>query len=157
MPIAAAMWKIVPMLILLTGCTTVQPARLNNDLDPLQVVSHLTMAVHYHMQHGRVPQETWDTGKALKGQRGLCSQQAIALHGLFDLFGIQSRVRGLDGHVVCAVLVDGKWIVYDPDFGVVVPIDLDEIEADPSLVEPFYGRPLLYFDAKGNHWYTEKR
>lgn len=72
MPLAAAMWKIVPMLILLTGCATVQPARLNNDLDPLQVASRLTMAVHYHMQHGRVAQETWDSDDAIeeRTQRG---------------------------------------------------------------------------------------
>lgn len=148
---------LVPLMLLLTGCSTMQPARLNNPPDPLQAATHLTMAVHYHMQHGRVDHETWDTAEALRRGKGLCSQQAIALHGLFDIFGIPAKVRGLDGHVICVALVDGKWIVCDPDFGVVVPIDLDEIEADPAIIEPFYGRSLPYFDAKGNHWYREER
>lgn len=145
---------LVPLMLLLTGCSTMQPARLNNPPDPLQAATHLTMAVHYHMQHGRVDHETWDTAEALRRGKGLCSQQAIALHGLFDLFGIQSRVRGLDGHVVCAVLVDGKWIVCDPDYGVVVPIAIGELEENPALAIPYYGREMPVFDKAGNHFYN---
>lgn len=141
-------------LLLMVGCTTMPHHRCNEPLDPLAVASHLTKAVHCHMQHGRVPHETWDVAEALQRQRGLCSQQAMALHGLFRTFGIESRVLGLDGHVICLALVGDAWITCDPDYGVVVPIDITKIEQDPSLVTPYYGKDMPAFNKEGNHYYT---
>lgn len=98
--------------------------------------------------------ETWDTAEALQRGVGLCSQQAIALHGLLKMFGIQSRVLGLNGHVVCIVLVQDRWIVADPDYGVVVPIAIEELEKNPMLAVPYYGREMPVFDKAGNHFYN---
>ena len=149
------MRQLVLIFILLAGCATMpHKAREMDPLDPMKVVAGLTTAVHYHMLHGRVPSETWDTAEALQRGVGLCSQQAMALHGLLKMFGLQSRVLGLDGHVICIVLVDYRWIVADPDYGVVVPIAIEELEKDPMLAVPYYGREMPVFDKAGNHFYN---
>lgn len=143
------------VLLLLAGCVTMpHKAREMDPLDPMKVVAGLTTAVHYHMLHGRVPSETWDTTEALQRGVGLCSQQAIALHGLLKMFGIKGRVMGLNGHVICLAWVDEKWIVCDPDYGVVVPIAIGELEANPALAIPYYGREMPVFDKAGNHFYN---
>ena len=149
-------WPIrISLFLLLVGCATApRIAREMDPLDPLKVIEGLTTAVHYHMLHGKVTSETWDTEEALQRGVGLCSQQAMALHGLLKMFGIESRVMGLSGHVICIVHINEKWIVADPDYGVVLPIDISKLEQDPSLAYPYYGKDMPVFDKAGNHYYN---
>lgn len=48
---------------------------------------------------------------------GYCDDSATALVSLADRLGIPGRVWGLEGHVVSELFVDGKWRMFDPDFG----------------------------------------
>jgi hypothetical protein len=79
--------------------------------------------------------------RALKRGVGLCSQQSVIVAGALKSRGIPSRIIGLDGHVVAAAQVDpqkDEWWILDADYGVVVPLRLAAIEADPTAIAPFY-------------------
>ncbi len=69
----------------------------------------------------------------------MCSQQAIIVVGILNDSGIDAEMLGLAGHVVLRASVsDDSWYVADPDFGVIIPHDIPEIEANPELVRPYY-------------------
>jgi hypothetical protein len=80
-----------------------------------------------------------DPEKALERGVGLCSQQAVILCRLLLDNGIDAKIIVLGGHVVVGARTGpGKWIVADPDYGVVVPRDIVEIMKEPELVRPYY-------------------
>lgn len=79
--------------------------------------------------------------KAIERGIGLCSQQAIIVSEILKNKDIESKIVGLDGHVVVMALIDkaGKqWWVLDADYGVVIPHDIGEIESDSGIVGEFY-------------------
>lgn len=77
--------------------------------------------------------------KAIERGVGLCSQQSIILSELLLRKKIPSKIIGLDGHVVVSAQLDkDTWWILDPDYGVVIPHNIEEIEADPLLVENYY-------------------
>jgi len=83
--------------------------------------------------------------KALERGIGLCSQQSIAITDFLNKKGVKAKIVGLDGHVLTTVLVDiekDEWWILDPDFGVVVPQGLAEIEKNPKIVKPYYEKKL---------------
>jgi hypothetical protein len=70
---------------------------------------------------------------------GLCSQHAIALTDFLNENNILSYVVGLDGHVVSTAQVNEKtWWILDPDFGIIIPFSLSEIENSPQIVSAYY-------------------
>jgi len=112
--------------------------------------------------------------KNLERGVGLCSSHSIVVKGVLNDYGIDASLWDIAGHVVVRANVDqqnNKWIILDPDFGVVVPYDTAAIEANPELVRPAYQNmaALYYPEAKepyttdhvveiygkeGNHIYT---
>jgi hypothetical protein len=65
---------------------------------------------------------------ALQRGFGLCSQAALALADLLGRAGIPAEIAVLEGHVVVtAETAAGRWTVLDPDYGVTIPMTLDEI------------------------------
>ncbi len=77
--------------------------------------------------------------KALERGIGLCSQQAMAVRGAMKRNGVPARIVLLSGHVVVTAEVDrGEWWVLDPDYGVVIPKSISEIERDPEIIRPYY-------------------
>jgi len=79
--------------------------------------------------------------KALKRGVGLCSQHAIVITDFLNKKGLETRIVGLDGHVVATVKVDkDEWWILDPDFGVVIPYNLQKIESSPELVKSYYAK-----------------
>jgi len=80
-----------------------------------------------------------DDDKALERGVGLCSQQAIILVRALRRAGVPAAIVGLSGHVVATAAVGpGALILLDPDYGVVVPHSLAEVQRDPDLVRPYY-------------------
>lgn len=72
---------------------------------------------------------------------GFCSHAAKALAILANHAGLETQVRHAKGqHVVCEILIDGRWAMFDPDGEVVYRTNegriasVDEIRADPALV-----------------------
>jgi hypothetical protein len=61
--------------------------------------------------------------------------------GILREKGIKAKIVGLSGHVVVTAPVDDAqdtWWIFDPDFGVVIPNDISQIEENPELVRPYY-------------------
>jgi len=76
---------------------------------------------------------------------------------------IPSFIIGLSGHVVLRAQTDAnrdQWWVLDPDYGVIIPYDIDIIENNPKIIRRFYAQAgyklktiaLLekIYDKKGN-------
>jgi hypothetical protein len=86
---------------------------------------------------------------ALQRGFGLCSQAALALADLLGRARIAAAIAVLEGHVVVtAQIAPGRWIVLDPDYGVTVPMSLDEIRAQAETVVARtygadYGAPVV--------------
>ena len=88
-----------------------------------------------------------DYKKNLERGVGLCSSHSIVVKGVLNDYGIDASLWDIAGHVVVRANVDEKkWIILDPDFGVVVPYDTAAIQDNPELVRPGlseYGRIIL--------------
>lgn len=82
-----------------------------------------------------------DYNKAIERGVGLCSQHSIILSKSLELNDIDSKIIGLAGHVVVMAKVDKAndiWWVLDPDYGVAIEHNINEIEKDPTLIGPYY-------------------
>ena len=82
-----------------------------------------------------------DYHRAVERGVGLCSQEAFVLTGILRERGIKADIVGLDGHVVVTAPTDESqqvWWILDPDYGVVIPNSITEIEKNPELVRPYY-------------------
>ena len=70
--------------------------------------------------------------------------QAKLLHKkLLKEKNINSKIVGLDGHVVATAQVDkmqNQWWVLDSDYGVIIPHNLREIEHNPKLISTYYSQ-----------------
>ncbi len=104
-----------------------------------------------------------DYHRAVERGVGLCSQQAFVLTGILRERGIKADIVGLDGHVVVTAPVDtaqNTWWIFDPDYGVVIPNNIAQIEANPELVRPYYAAAgytpkkvdslVSYYEGSGN-------
>jgi len=103
---------------------------------------------------------------------GLCSAHSIVVKGILLDNGIDASLWDIAGHVVVrAKVAEKEWYILDPDYGLVVPFDIPEIEANPEIVRPVYvemsklykpdyGDPYTtdhvveIYGKEGNHIYT---
>lgn len=142
-----------PLLIVLALLLVSFPAASSdyqNRIDNMKVAEGLTRAVHYATIYGEVDWETLNAKEGIKRRVGLCSQRSFILNDVMDIFGISARSYSLGGHVVTLAKIDGIWIVCDPSYDVIVPKSITEIESDPSIVEPYYGKPMPVFGRVNN-------
>jgi hypothetical protein len=82
-----------------------------------------------------------DYHRAVERGVGLCSEEAFVLTGILGDKGIKAKIVGLSGHVVVSAPVDdaqSTWWIFDPDYGVVIPNNISQIEENPELVRPYY-------------------
>ncbi len=83
--------------------------------------------------------ELVDYKKALERGFGLCSQHSLAAIDILKSSNIEARLVCLQGHIVVTVLSDDlSWYIIDPDFGIVIPFDLETIQNNIDLVIPYY-------------------
>ena len=77
--------------------------------------------------------------KNLERGAGLCSTHSIVVKGILLDNGIEAQLWDLSRHVVVRAKVgDDEWYILDPDYGLYIPHDIPEIEANPELVRPTY-------------------
>lgn len=101
--------------------------------------------------------------KAIDRGVALCSQRAIILSQILDQNGIDSRIVGLNGHVVVEAQVDkanDTWWVADPDYGVVINRDIAAIQKDSEVIRPDYlirGYDVKTIDNLSRIFRTEQR
>lgn len=79
-----------------------------------------------------------DPRRALRRGLGLCGQQALALVGLLDQLGFTAGRLRLRGHMTAWVHADDKEIILDPDFGAMLPFDIEHAEANLDEVRRLY-------------------
>lgn len=85
--------------------------------------------------------EFTDYRRAVERGVGLCSQHAMIASEILRKNNIPSNIVLLDGHVVLRAEASnerGDWWVLDPDYGVLIPHDIYEIENSPALVREYY-------------------
>lgn len=96
--------------------------------------------------------------KNLERGVGLCSSHCIVVNGVLRENGIKAELLDVGGrHVVTrAQLNDGKALMLDPDFGIVVPYDTAEVTLNPELVRAPYSRMHeLYYPEAVEPYTTE--
>jgi hypothetical protein len=77
--------------------------------------------------------------KNLERGVGLCSTHSIVLNGVLKDNGIESEFWDIKRHVILRVKVsDNEWYVMDPDYGLYIPHDREQILENTELVRPTY-------------------
>ncbi|MBU4193003.1 MAG: hypothetical protein KKD85_11905 [Proteobacteria bacterium] len=94
----------------------------------------------YALKHFIPSFEQWefvDADKAIERGVGLCSQQSIILSELLHKNGLDANILVMDGHVMVA-LTQGRHMILDPDYGVVIEGTLDDARNNLDLVRSKY-------------------
>jgi hypothetical protein len=77
--------------------------------------------------------------RALARGIGLCSQHAIITQGFLEEQGIAAKLIELQGHVILTAEVEPNvWWLLDPDYGLTIPMSLEDAEDHPESVADFY-------------------
>ena len=110
--------------------------------------------------------------KGLERGVGLCSSHSIVVKGVLLDNGIEAHLWDIAGHVLVRARVsEDEWYILDPDYGLYVPFDIAEIEADPEITRPSYenmaelykpdyddpyttDKVVTLYAKEGNHIYT---
>jgi hypothetical protein len=104
-----------------------------------------------------------DTKKAVKLGGGFCSVHAIIFSNILDQQDIPNQIIGLSGHVLNTAYIDGKWRVFDPDYGIYFEESLPELEKNSEIVYQKYKNHGLdeelsrkwqkVFETSHDNWY----
>jgi hypothetical protein len=62
-----------------------------------------------------------------RSNAAICSQKARLLVEICKRMTVPARLVSYDGHVICEVFVDKKWLSYDPDYGVYFAVDAEAL------------------------------
>lgn len=77
--------------------------------------------------------------RSLKRGIGLCGDAAMIGSQLLNKKAIPNQIISLKKHVVLSSYDEsGKELTLDPDYGVIIPLSMSEILAEPTLVTPYY-------------------
>lgn len=79
--------------------------------------------------------------RAVERCASVCSQSSRILANVLIRNRVRAHIAGLDGHVVVQVRVDketDEWWVLDPDYGVVIERDINEIAQNPEIITSAY-------------------
>ncbi len=79
-----------------------------------------------------------DYRTAIERGIGLCSQYAIVASQILELNGIESSVLALNGFVLTMAQIEDEWHIVDPEYNVVIPHTLEEVENNGNIVEYYY-------------------
>lgn len=93
--------------------------------------------------------EYCDYQKAIERGVGLCSQHSIILSEILKTNNIESKILNLSGHVVLTANIDKKndiWWVFDPDYGVVIKHEIEQIEKKPEKIGQYYSEKGYNYD-----------
>ena len=71
---------------------------------------------------------TQDTDRLIAGGLAECSERSQILKGIAESAGLPCRFVGLTGHVALEVFYQDRWQFADPEYGIVFPCGLSELE-----------------------------
>lgn len=70
---------------------------------------------------------------------GICGDASMVMSQVLDKEGISNSIVAFQDHVVTSVnFTNEESQVYDPDFGVIIPYSINEIQKDPSIISEYY-------------------
>jgi hypothetical protein len=82
-----------------------------------------------------------DYKKSIQRGVGVCGDASMIMSEVLNKAGISNKIISFPGHVVVAVKHENnETVVYDPDFGVKVPLTPDEIWKNPVSVNTYYSQ-----------------
>lgn len=80
-----------------------------------------------------------DYKKGIERGVGLCGDAAVYMSGVMQSNHIKARIVAFDGHVINEINIDdGRWWVFDPDFGVIIPMSLDQMKNSLEQTLTYY-------------------
>jgi hypothetical protein len=71
-----------------------------------------------------------DTKRLIAGRLANCSERSQILKTIAEAAGCECRFVGLQGHVILEVRFQDQWHVADPDYGVVFPHSISQVEQE---------------------------
>ena len=70
---------------------------------------------------------------------GICGDASTVLSSILDRYSIQNRIFSFRGHVIVEYTDDdGQSYLMDPDFGVSLGVDIEDLVEDPQKVQQVY-------------------
>jgi hypothetical protein len=82
-----------------------------------------------------------DYKKSIQRGVGVCGDASMIMSEVLNKAGISNKIISFPGHVVVAVKHENnQTVVYDPDFGVMVPLTPDEIMENSVSVNTYYSQ-----------------
>jgi hypothetical protein len=80
-----------------------------------------------------------DYKRSLKRGIGICNDVSMIMSQVLDSVGTDNKIVAFPGHViVSAVLDDDISMLFDPDFGVTIPLSLEQIGSSRAIVISAY-------------------
>ncbi|MFT5813102.1 MAG: hypothetical protein ACI9VT_000842 [Psychroserpens sp.] len=80
-----------------------------------------------------------DYERSIKRGVGICGDASMVMSQLLNKYSIENKIVSFPGHVVVSAQTsEGKSMIFDPDYGVVLPYTVDEINQLPTVVTEFY-------------------
>jgi len=73
---------------------------------------------------------TQRTQRIIAGGAGSCSERCQILKSIVERAGLSCRFVGLKGHVVLEIQTPSGWQIADPDYGVVYPVGLADLQSE---------------------------
>lgn len=83
-----------------------------------------------------------DYKKTFERGIGICGDAAMVLSAVLTEHKMKAKIIAFSrGHVINEVYVNQKnspWYTFDPDFGVVLPFNIQVLSSNPSAIRPYY-------------------
>ncbi|GLX82100.1 hypothetical protein [Thalassotalea eurytherma] len=79
-----------------------------------------------------------DYDRSLYRGIGICGDASMIMSQLLSKNNIQNQIVTFPGHVIVETIGTKSNYTYDPDFGVVLPYSIKEINQSPNIIRPFY-------------------
>lgn len=80
-----------------------------------------------HFFKGKTILYTQNSKYIVLSDAAVCSQKARVINDISKLNNINARFVSFEGHVFSEVFVNQKWLILDPDFGIVLPFGSSEL------------------------------
>ncbi len=87
------------------------------------------------------PYEFCRAERAIERAASVCSQSVKIITNILTRNKVKAQIATLDGHVIVRARVDkdpDTWWILDPDYGVVIEHDLDQITDNPDIIRDAY-------------------
>lgn len=79
-----------------------------------------------------------DYKRSLRRGIGICGDASMVLNQLLDARGIENDILVFKGHVVTRVFLGDDEFIADPDFGVLIPLSLEELPSSLAIIRSAY-------------------